>query len=253
MARSGWRKSASLHLHRTLNRRLDAYIAVSQSVATGARERRETGGGEVAVIAPGIELPSDETVARARTTRSRTTHPVVVFVGRLEAERQLDVLLRAVPIVRGHLADCRFVIAGSGAAEDQLKLLAHRLGIEDAVTWKGWVADPYRTLEAATVYVNPWPWEGFGMAMAEAMALELPVIAVDSGASSDMVKRGSTGLLVPAGDADALAAAIVLLGDDRKLASQMGAEARRHATSLYGVERIARSTLALYRRIESSS
>lgn len=253
VARNGWRRSLSLRLHRILNQKLDGYICVSTRVADGARDRRDTRGAEVMVIPPGIELPSDHAVARARSIRPPMMHTVVAFAGRLEPERQLDVLLNAVPRVLDQMPDCRFVFAGGGSAEQELKSLARQLKIEQAVTWKGWVAEPYALLEQAHLYVNPWPWEGFGMAMAEAMAMALPVIAVDSGASSDIVDPGITGRLVPADDAPALAAAIVELGSDRSGAAAMGEAAHERAVSLYGAQRTAEATLGFYCKLLSKA
>lgn len=249
LERGGLRGSASLRFHRSLNRKLDGYIAVSQHVADGARERCETGTAKLVVIPPGIDLPTEMVVGQARTARREMSHPVVAFVGRLEPERRLDVLLRAVPLVRARFPDCQFVLAGSGGGEGELKLLASDLGIEDAIIWKGWVENSYSTLNLASVYVNPWPWEGFGMAMAEAMAIALPVVAIDTGASTNMVEPGINGWLVPGGDAEALAAAIIRLASDAACAAHMGEAARRRATSLYGAERTAQETLALYEEL----
>lgn len=246
--RSGLSRRVSLALHRTLNRQLDGYVAVSRAVAEGARQRQETARTEITIIPPAIDLPPAQAISRARAERAGLSDPVVVFAGRLEAERCLDVLLHAIPLVRERLPDCHFVLAGSGAAESDLRGLAARLDIEEAITWAGWVTDPYLVLSRAHVYVNTWPREGFGMAMAEAMALGLPVVAVERGASAEVVDPGVTGLLVPDGDPAALAAAVVgVLGDSEVLA-RMSQAATERALSLYGARRTARDTLALYRR-----
>jgi len=247
--RSGLRRRVSLGLHRALNRQLDGYIAVSRAVADGARERREAERAEVVVIPPAIDLPPAEAISRAREERARLPGPVVVFAGRLENERCLDVLLRAIPLVRERLPDCRFVLAGSGAAESDLRALATGLGVEDTITWTGWVADTYSVLGQAHVYVNTWPREGFGMAMAEAMALGLPVVAVDAGASAELVDPGVTGLLVAPGDSAALASALAHVLSDRDLLARMGRAASERALSLYGASRTARDTFALYQRM----
>ena len=247
--RSGLRGRMSRRLHRVLNRKLDGYIAVAQRVLDGALERHETGGAEVVVISPGIELPAESALSQARVLRDGLAHPVIAYIGRLETEKRLEILLDAVPRVRGKIPDCQFVIAGSGGAEKELRSLADRLEIESAVTFKGEVARPDSVLARAHVYVNPWPWEGFGLAMAEAMAFALPVVAVNSGASPELVEDGVTGLLVPAGDAAALANALISLARDRRLGLEMGALARQRATAQYGVERTARDTLAFYRKL----
>jgi starch synthase len=121
--------------------------------------------------------------------------------------------------------------------------------VADAVTWAGWVADPYAVLAGTHVYVNTWSEEGFGMAMCEAMALALPVVAIAAGNNREMVESGVTGLLVPEDDPQALAAAIVELLEKPGRAAVMGEAARHRALSLYGAERTARATLAHYERL----
>jgi glycosyltransferase involved in cell wall biosynthesis len=249
LERAGLIGRGSRALHRLINRRLDAYVAVSECVAAGGRDRRETGRGEVVVIAPAFVVAAEDVVSRARSARAGSAHPLVAFAGRLVAERRLDVLLRAIPAVREQAPACRFVLAGSGAAEGDLRALAEALGIADAITWSGWLADPRSVVERAHLYVNTWPWEGFGMATAEAMALAIPIVAVDSGASREIVDPGTTGLLVPGDDPAALAAAIVWVLSDPERAVAMGEAGRRRASALYGAGRTALSTLALYTRL----
>jgi glycosyltransferase involved in cell wall biosynthesis len=241
-------RAASISMHRSLNRRLDGSIAVSDAAAHAARERGEATTTRVMVIPPGIEAPSDDAVARARATRARAADPVVAFVGRLEAEKSLDTLIRAIPRVLARLPGCRFEIAGTGDAEPALKSLARRLGVDPAITWPGWV-EPDQVFERAHVYVNPWPAEAFGMAMAEAMAFGLPVIAVDSAANPEMVQDGVNGILVTSRDPGAMADAIVRLASDLESAQRMGEAARERAVRLYRAERTAAATLSFYRRL----
>jgi glycosyltransferase involved in cell wall biosynthesis len=150
---------------------------------------------------------------------------------------------------------CRFVIAGSGQDERRLRARAELLGVEAAISWVGWVPEPDSVLDRSHVYVNPLAWEGFGMATAEAMACALPVVAVDSGASAEIVDHGVTGLLVAEGDPTAFAEAILYLVTDRQRAAGMGRAARNHAVERYGVDKTAQATLAFYEKlfVESSS
>jgi glycosyltransferase involved in cell wall biosynthesis len=87
------------------------------------------------------------------------------------------------------------------------------------------------------------------MAMAEAMAFGLPVVAVNSAASTEMVEDGSTGFLVRSGDPAALATAISWLVRHPLRAEEMGAAARERAARSYGIERTAETTLAFYDRL----
>lgn len=254
--RTGWSRHASLAIHRALNSRLDGYIAVSKAAADAARNRGEIGPVvPIAVIPPGIRLPDDSVVARSQALRKTLQPPAVTFVGRLEPERRLDVLIDAIPLVRRHMPACRFVIAGSGQDERRLRARAELLGVEAAISWVGWVPEPDSVLDRSHVYVNPLAWEGFGMATAEAMACALPVVAVDSGASAEIVDHGVTGLLVAEGDPTAFAEAILYLVTDRQRAAGMGRAARNHAVERYGVDKTAQATLAFYEKlfVESSS
>jgi glycosyltransferase involved in cell wall biosynthesis len=176
--------------------------------------------------------------------------PVVAFVGRLEAERRLDVLIRAIPLVLKSAPDCRFIVAGTGSAAPSLRHLAAGLGVERAITWSGWLDDPYSVLSEAHVYVNTWPSEAFGMAMAEAMALGLPIVAPDAGACHDMVETDRTGKLVSPEDPFALAKAVLELVSDLPKASLMGDAARSQAIARYGARRTAVATLAFLEQIQ---
>ncbi len=249
LERSGNRQRASLALHRSLNRRLRGYVAISATVAEAACLRREVAVADIVVIPPAIQLPDERAVSAARAARHNLAAPVVAFAGRLVVERRLDRLIRAMPLVLERLPACRLIIAGTGEAEEHLKTLAAALGVQQAITWAGWVAEPYSVLARAHVYVNTWSDEGFGMAMAEAMTLAMPVIAVRSGANVEMVQPGVTGLLVAEDDADDLASAIVEIVGQRERAAVMGERARERALSLYGARRTAQSTLIHYERL----
>jgi glycosyltransferase involved in cell wall biosynthesis len=245
--RAGWRGRASRAMHRLLNSRLDGYVCVSQAVAEAARARRDAVGTPTAVIPSGVELPRTEEVQRFIASRSADPRSIVVSAGRLEPERRLDVLLDAVAQVRDAIPGCWFVIAGSGSAEEDLKAQARRLGIEDVVQWTGWLPEIRPLLAGSHVYVNTWPWEGFGMATAEAMGAALPVVAVNSGASPELIVSGVTGLLVPPADSGALAAAICEVLTDRERMRVMGAAGRERALAHYSMPATAESMLEFYR------
>lgn len=247
--RTGWRGPASLALHRTLNRGVDGYVAVSRSVADAALERRDTRGAEVVVIPPGIELPADSIVEAACARRAARPDPVVAVIGRLEAEKGVATLVRALPRLLALVPSCRFVVAGTGAVGPELRRLAGELGVDHAITWLGEVAGAASVLEGAHVYVNSSPAEGFGLATVEAMALAVPVVAIGAGASAEIVEHEFTGLLVPPDDPTAMADAIATLAVERERAEQMGRNGRARAQSLYGVEHAAELALDFYSRL----
>ena len=138
-------------------------------------------------------------------------------------------LLRAVAEIRSDFPDIQLVIAGDGFERPELEAMAKDLAIDECTDFLGWVpnADLPKYFRAAYVSVIPSLEEGFGIPAAEAMGCELPVIASDAGGLPEVVEHGNTGLVVPRGDASALAAALHKLLGDPHLARAMGVEGRK--------------------------
>lgn len=244
--RTGRAGRLSRQAHRAINERLDGYVAVSEQALAAARRRGEVGNVPVAVIAPGIVLPDEAALLRARMTRARSTEHVVVAAGRLEPERRFDVLVRAIPTVARRFPGTRFVIAGSGACEHDLQTLASDLGIGASIKWTGWLAGIEDVLAEAHIYVNPLPKEGFGMATAEAMAFEVPPIVTSSGASAGLIDGGCAGIAVDPGDHVALAEAICALLADGASREALGLAARERAVAHYSLAATGEAMLAFY-------
>jgi glycosyltransferase involved in cell wall biosynthesis len=249
--RTGPAGAASLWAHRTLNRRFDGYLAVSQRALTAAVTRGEVGKAAVALIPPGIGLPDSAAVDVARRVRQLSSGPVITSAGRMERERRFDVLLRAIPYVLDRFPNSRFVLCGSGRAEPELRHLARELGIDRALTWTGWLAGIDEVLASSHLYVNTWPHEGFGMATAEAMAWAMPVVVTTSGASAELIDDGRAGVAIEPSEPGELAVAICRILGDHRFAAQIGERAREHAQR-YSIRATAAATLDFYRRIRAN-
>jgi glycosyltransferase involved in cell wall biosynthesis len=161
----------------------------------------------------------------------RATTPLVVFVGRVEAYKRLDVLLRAVRQVREGGVDARLVVVGTGADLSRSQALARELGLETPVEFTGFATedDKIRLLRQAHVCVQPSEKEGWGLTVIEANACGTPVIAADVPGLRDSVRHGETGLLVPLGDVSAWAAALARVLTDGPLHAHLCAGARKWA------------------------
>jgi glycosyltransferase involved in cell wall biosynthesis len=159
--------------------------------------------------------------------------PRLLCVGRLIPIKGHIVLLRAFAEARTQLPSLELEIAGRGPLEPALKALARELGITDAIRFLGHVSPIQAAIERAAVVVVPSMGEGFGMVALEAMERSRPVIAASIGGLGELVRDGETGLLVPPGEAEPLAAAIVRLAGDLELARQMGEAGRRRALSRF--------------------
>ena len=173
--------------------------------------------------------------------------PRLAVVGRLVPIKGHDVLLRAVAAVRSDLPGVKLEIAGDGSLEQALRSTAARLELDGVVSFLGRVAPSAPVVDRAEVVVVPSFGEGFGMVALEAMERGRPVIASAVGGLPEIVEDGCTGLLVPAGDAEALARAIRELAGDRERAAVMGAAGRARAHEEFSQERCTRRIEAIYR------
>lgn len=160
-------------------------------------------------------------------------------------------LLEAAAQLKPQFPDLKVVLAGDGFERPELVRLADQLGIAADVTFLGWVPNtdlpPY--YRAAAVSVIPSLEEGFGIPAAEAMGCEVPVVASDAGGLPEVVENGVTGLVVPRGDADALARAIQTLLTDPKRRREMGQAGRARALRLFDWDRSAEQFEQLYREV----
>jgi glycosyltransferase involved in cell wall biosynthesis len=206
-------------LVRRLLRPAAAVICVSETVAAAVREA----GIDPVVIPNGVRVP-DEVGHPAEP-------PLVLYVGRLSPEKNVDTLVEA-------LGDLDLVVAGEGPLRE---LVPGALGA---------VPHPEveRLLERASVVVAPCEREGFGLAAAEAMAFGRPVVAAAGGALLELVSDGETGLLVPPRDAPALRGAVDRLLADADLRERLGRAARERARERFGWEGVVDRTLDVYRR-----
>jgi glycosyltransferase involved in cell wall biosynthesis len=158
----------------------------------------------------------------------------VVFAGRIVAPKGVRTLVEAAREVPGE-----FVICGDGWQLQAMRRLASRRGVEDRVRFKGWL-DPVGLAQEfadASLVVVPslWP-EPFGIVGIEAFAAGRPAVASDTGGIGDWLKDGVSGLLFPAGDAGALAAALGELLDDPRRQAAMGAAGKATVAAKFSLE-----------------
>jgi glycogen(starch) synthase len=162
--------------------------------------------------------------------------PKMIFACRqLFPRKGIRFLIDAAAQLRARHPELRLMIAGDGFERPELEQQAARLGIGDVTTFLGWVAnaDLPQYFRACAVLVMPSLEEGFGIPAAEAMGCEAPVVATDAGGLPEVVEHGVTGLIVPKGDADAMAQAIDRLLSDPLEAQRMGKAGRARALARF--------------------
>ncbi len=229
------------------NRAVDAVIAISADVRralldAGVRTDR------VRVVPSGVE--AERFVAGAARAAQRLAWKVgpedvlVVVVGALVARKGHAVLLTAAAQLAAELPRLRYVFCGAGPEAEALREQAHALG--DRVYFAGFLPEVAPALAAADVVALPSLHEGLGVAALEAMAAGRPVIASAAGGLAEVVIAEETGLLVPAGDARALAAALARLARDTTLRGRLGAAGAARVRRHFTAAAMAEGTLACY-------
>lgn len=135
--------------------------------------------------------------------------PVILGVGRLAAPKDFPMLIRAFAKLRTRRA-VRLMILGEGELRPKLEELVRELGLNADVELPGFVSNPFAYMRRAALYVLSSQWEAFGNVLVEAMACGSPVVATDCpGGPAEILEKGRWGRLVPVGDADALANAMI--------------------------------------------
>jgi len=145
--------------------------------------------------------------------------PLVVSAGRLDhTQKDFDLLIKAHAYVVNRGYKHRLIILGEGKDRRKLEMLVKTLGVQDSVIMPGFVNNPIQYMEKATMFVLSSRFEGFGMVLLEAMLAGTPVISTDCEVGPrEILGNNEFGLLVPVGDADALANAIIQLFCDENL------------------------------------
>jgi glycosyltransferase involved in cell wall biosynthesis len=176
-------------------------------------------------------------------------HPsalLVGLVGRLVTDKGGIHFLRAAARLAGEFPDARFVFAGTGSEEANLRAAAAEMGIDPRVHFLGFRNDVPQVISALDLLVLPSvDCDASSAALKEAMAIGRPVVATTVGGASEIVRDGETGLLVAPGDDEALAAAIarvLRLPDHGRSTGEQGCR----AVKAFSQERLVEGTLAAY-------
>jgi glycosyltransferase involved in cell wall biosynthesis len=224
------------------NRKVDGVIAISEKIAAllieGGVARKK-----IRVIYSGVDIAFFDN--RSESTE-RDSAPVVGMVAALEERKGHRFLFEAAAELKRGGDRLHYKIAGDGPELEKLRALAAALGLQAEIEFVGFVSDVAAFLASIDLFVLPSLFEGLGVAALEAMAAGKPVIATEVGGLSELVEDRRTGLLVPPGDAHALARAIHELVSQDDLMRELGENGRRRVAERFTMERMARQNEAYY-------
>ena len=227
-------------------------VCVSAGVARHLRRRTGWPARKIAVIPNGIDAARFEGVAPTprREIGVDDEASLALFVGRIARQKGVDVLIEAARIVARSRPDWRLALVGEGPSRAEIErstrddpLLAGR------VRWLGFRDDVPALLKSAALFVLPSRWEGMPNAVLEAMAAGTPVVATRVEGTEELIADGRTGRLVPPGDPEALAGAILGALSDRGEAARWAEAARAVVLRDHGIDAVVARYEALWRRL----
>jgi glycosyltransferase involved in cell wall biosynthesis len=233
---------------------IDAHVVSGNGLAGTVRRAFAGHPGRLEVIPYGIHPRwlegrcLQEARGRAAALR-RGAKRVVGVVGRLAPQKAIHGLLRAAPRLLAAEPSTRILLVGDGPLRSQLEAEVRDLGVAGAVDFLGYQSDLAPVYAALDVFVLPSQYEGLPLALLEAMATGVPCVVSDLPGIRDAVEDGATGLRVPPGDAEALAAALLRVLSDAALAAGLRERARERVRREHSRERMLARTEALYREL----
>lgn len=247
-------------IERLLARLTTRIVAISASQADDLADRYRICARErIRVIPLGLELDAFAPARSAalgpefRREVGAGDDPVVTIVGRLAPIKNHALFLEAAARLHRAGRRCRFVIVGGGTEEEDLRRRVRELGIEDVVVFAGWRTDLDRVYAGSDLVVLTSRNEGTPVCLIEALTAGCAVVATDVGGVRDVLEDGRLGVVVPPGDAAALAEAIGGLLDHPERRTELGRRGAASAPRRFGVRRLLDDIESLYDELVASA
>lgn len=244
-------------IERMLARLTDKIITLSEGLKKELVNIKIAPSSKISIIPLGLELDRfiSPDVRKNRFKMSLGIAPdtlLVGIVGRLVPIKGHRVFLEAackimkLKLDAGDKQPVKFIIVGDGELRSELEEYTDRLGIREHVIFTGFRKDLPDIYADTDIVVLSSYNEGTPVSLIEAMTAGVPIVATKVGGVSDFIDDGVTGLLVPAGDADALAAGVIMLLDDPALREQIGENVRKAVYPKYDISNLVKNIDELY-------
>jgi glycosyltransferase involved in cell wall biosynthesis len=236
-----------------VGRRAAAFIAVSQSDARSLADRVHIPKHKIHYIPNGIDSLSCDGGTNLREELGLGDRPIVTVIAVLRAQKRFDVMIDAFVRIRARVPDACLLLVGSGGIADgyraELERRVESLGLDDSVRFLGLRRDVGAVLDATDVACLSSDYEGLPLVLMEYMGAGKPIVATSVGGVPELVGHRKEALLVPRRDPVALGDAVVELLENRRLAQELAANARRKQAREYSLSATLRQVEALYDRL----
>ena len=207
----------------------------------------------IEVISNGVDLERFCSYSSPEVLRLKfrlPLNPIVLYVGRIDKDKNINVLIEAIPRVRKEI-NAHFVFVGQGEELPKIKKKVTRLGLERVVTFLGWINHNSDDLpgiyQLASLFVIPSMVETQSIVTLEALASGLPVVAAEAGALPELVKDKENGFLFSGGSKN-MAQGIVKILEDKKMASEMGKKSLQ-IVSQHRIEESFKKIVEIYEKV----
>lgn len=234
----------------TSRRFTDIVVANSEAAARHAIATQGVDPAILRIIRNGVEIPgpipTHERAARRRALGAADDEIIIGCVARYSSLKRLDLMLDAFSQVPADGARVRLELIGDGPLRAQLEAQVRVLGLADRVCLHGFEAMPERLYPAFDIVALASDREGLPNVLLEAGAAGCAIVSTAAGGAPEIVIDGRTGLLVPVNDADALTTALARLVGNPALRASLGAAARRHVATAFGMDRFVAEFATLY-------
>lgn len=232
------------------NRLADRVTVNAAAVRAIVVEHERCAPERIVMIPNGVALPASTAAtgaAPATADDPRGSGPLVGMVGRLSWKKGYEFALEAAAQLRDRVPGLRFDIVGDGELRGDLEARAARLGLDGTVRFLGQRRDVPDLMRTFDCFVLSSVIEGMPNALLEAMALGRPVVTTSAGGSAEVVVDGESGLVVPPGDAAAIAGAVERVLADRAFAERLAAAGERRVRESFSLDAMLRAFDQLYR------
>jgi glycosyltransferase involved in cell wall biosynthesis len=239
-------------IHKLTLRRTARVIAVSEAVANALRAQTIFDPKKITVIHNGIEV--DRFANGRELFRNESGKLRVGTIGHLAPIKGFDDFIRAAAIVCREREDVEFIIVGEDKSEQRenrtaLETLIDDLDLNQRVKLAGWIEDVASMLSTFDLFVSSARTEPFGLSIVEAMAAGVPVVATGSEGAREIIEPNQTGRLVPIGEVQETAKAIIDLLKDRNERERLAQNAQIAARERFSLQQMVAKTEQVYEEV----